>query len=126
MKIKVNPEDFRVEEILSAPLSQDESPHRVYRLRKRNWNTVDALAEISRAGELPLKELRWCGRKDRAALTTQYFSTTSRKDLTFKSTNVSAEFAGFSDSELRPSSISGNRFSIAIRDLAEGELTNLS
>lgn len=126
MKIKVNPEDFRVEEILSAPLSQDESPHRVYRLRKRNWNTVDALAEIARAGEIPLKELRWCGRKDRAALTTQYFSTTSRKDLAFKSTNVSAEYTGFSDSPLGPSSISGNRFNIIIREMTEEELATAS
>lgn len=123
LKIKVNPEDFQVEEVLSTPLAQTMKPHRVYRLKKRNWNTVDALAEIARTKKIPLKDLHWCGRKDRSALTTQYFSTTSLVDMSFKSTNVSTEFAGFSNSELGPSSISGNLFRIALRDLTPGEIS---
>lgn len=121
MKIKVNPEDFQVEETLSAPLAQIVTPHRVYRLKKRNWNTVDALAEIARTKGIPLKDLHWCGRKDRSALTTQFFSTSSPADMSFKSANVSAEFAGFADSELGPSSISGNRFKVVLRDMTTEE-----
>ncbi len=117
VKIKVNPEDFQVEEILARPLVQAPAAHRVYRLRKRNWNTVDALAEIARSRGVELRDLHWCGRKDRFALTEQYFSTSSQMDLTFRSTNLSAEFAGFADSRLGPGSISGNRFSIVLRDL---------
>ena len=121
MKIKVNPEDFQVEEVLSAPLLEKKTSYRVYRLRKRNWNTVDALADIARASGVSLKELHWCGRKDRSALTTQYFSTTSQADMTFRSTNVSTEFAGFADSELGPSSIAGNRFRVVLRDMVPEE-----
>ena len=121
MKIKVNPEDFQVEEILSIPPARTMRSHRVYRLKKRNWNTVDALAEIAREKKVSLKELHWCGRKDRSALTTQYFSTTSTVDMSFKSTNVSTEFAGFADSQLSPSSISGNRFRVALRDMTTEE-----
>lgn len=123
MKIKVNPEDFQVEEVLSVPLTRTKAPHRVYRLKKRNWNTVDAMTEIARAKGISLKELHWCGRKDRSALTTQHFSTSSLIDMSFKSTNVSVEFAGFSSSELGPSSISGNRFRVVLRDLLPGEMT---
>jgi tRNA pseudouridine13 synthase len=117
LKIKVNPEDFQVEEILARPLVQTPAAHRVYRLRKRNWNTVDALSEIARSRGVELRDLHWCGRKDRSALTVQYFSTSSPVDMTFRSTNLSAEFAGFSDSRLGPGSISGNRFRIVLRDL---------
>lgn len=126
MKIKVNPEDFQVEEVLSAPLLKRKTPHRVYRLRKRNWNTVDALAEIARTNRASLKELHWCGRKDRSALTTQHFSTSSETDMSFKSTNVSAEFAGFAPSELGPSSISGNRFKVVLRDMTAVEVGAVS
>jgi len=123
LKIKVNPEDFQVEEVLSTPLTRTNAPHRVYRLKKRNWNTVDAMAEIASAKGISLKELHWCGRKDRYALTTQHFSTSSPTDMSFKSNNLSVKFEGFSNSELGPSSISGNRFKVVLRDLTPGEMT---
>ena len=122
MKIKVNPEDFQVEEVLSIPPARTTRSHRVYRLKKRNWNTVDAMAEIARTKGISLKDLHWCGRKDRSALTTQYFSTTSPVDMSFKSTNLSTEFAGFADSRLSPSSISGNRFKVVLRDMTAVEV----
>jgi len=129
LRIKVNPEDFQVEEILSVPLLETGAAQRVYRLKKRNWNTVDALTRISDSKGVALRDLNWCGRKDKAALTVQYFSTSSDRDMTFKSGNVSAEFAGFAVNRLGPGSLSGNRFRIVLRDMdpreAEGTLMRL-
>jgi len=79
LRIKVNPEDFQVEEILSVPLLETGAAQRVYRLKKRNWNTVDALTRISDSKGVALRDLNWCGRKDKAALTVQYFSTYVRQ-----------------------------------------------
>ncbi len=129
MRIKVNPEDFQVEEILSVPLLETPAAHKVYRLKKRNWNTVDALTRIADHTGVTLRDLNWCGRKDKAALTVQHFSTSSEKDMNFRGGNVSAEFAGFAVNRLGPGSLSGNRFRIVIRDMdpreAKGILSRL-
>ncbi len=52
IKIKDKPEDFVVEEIAVIPLTQTGN-FCLYLLKKRGWNTVDVLKNLSRKRNLP-------------------------------------------------------------------------
>ena len=69
VKIKVLPEDFQVTERLDLPLSAVPGAYSIYRLRKREWNTRDAISAAARANGVPLTAIGYGGKKDRHALT---------------------------------------------------------
>ena len=121
MKLKVNPEDFKVEEKISINVEDSRSAFRVYRLTKRNWNTLDAIHSACDSVNVPIEKVRYGGRKDRFALTTQFITTPSNFDISFKRHNVSVDFVGYSQEPMSPKKISGNLFTVAIRDMSENE-----
>ena len=75
MKIKVRPEDFVVREQVDivAGSSDDIGPascwYMIYLLKKRAWNTLDALRLIAKENRIPMAQIGYCGRKDRYAVT---------------------------------------------------------
>ena len=71
LKIKVTPEDFIVKELIDLKLKPD-GPYRIYLLKKRHWNTMDALLAIARQNKMPMAKIGSGGRKDRHAVTYQY------------------------------------------------------
>ena len=73
IKIKVKPEDFIVEEIADISLTQT-GDFCVYLLKKRGWNTVDVLKNLSRKLRLPSSDFSYGGKKDKYALTSQYIT----------------------------------------------------
>ena len=78
IKVKVKPEDFIVEEIADVPISST-GDFCVYLLKKRGWNTVDVLKNLSRKLGLPSSDFSYGGKKDKYALTSQYI-TIGRQD----------------------------------------------
>ncbi|MEK7297017.1 MAG: tRNA pseudouridine(13) synthase TruD, partial [Planctomycetota bacterium] len=58
IKIKVNPEDFVVEEVAGLPMRKHGN-FCVYRLKKRGWNTVDVLKRISQTFCIPFSDLSY-------------------------------------------------------------------
>jgi tRNA pseudouridine13 synthase len=117
LKIKVIPEDFIVEEIARLPLVRN-GEHGVYLLRKRNWNTVELLQEISRSLRIPFRNFSYGGRKDRHGLTTQYISIKTTPRVEFKNKNCSLSFIGTMDRPMGPDLIEENRFRVTIRKLS--------
>lgn len=77
IKIKVNPEDFIVEEVAGLPM-QKHGNFCVYRLKKRGWNTVDVLKRISQTFSIPSSDLSYGGKKDKYAITSQYITIARR------------------------------------------------
>ncbi len=73
IKIKVKPEDFVVEETADISLTQA-GDFCVYRLKKRGWNTVDVLKNLSKKLNLPSSDFSYGGKKDKYALTSQYIT----------------------------------------------------
>ena len=121
MRLKTNPEDFKVEERVSIKVYDSEGDYRVYRLTKRNWNTIDAIRFACEANNVPIEKVRYGGRKDRFAVTSQFVTTPSDCDITFKRHNVSVEHEGYSAEPMSPRKIFGNQFTVTIRDMSEKE-----
>lgn len=71
--LKVQPEDFEVEEVLG--FTPDGSGEHVFvYLEKRGLTTPDAQLELSRALRLHPRDIAYSGMKDKQALTRQWFS----------------------------------------------------
>jgi len=111
MKIKQIPEDFIVNEVIQ--LKKEPGNYFYYKLKKKNWNTLDIIKEIS--SRLKTKDIGFAGIKDRNALTTQYISTTKKID--FKIKDVEFEYQGTGKERIYIGALEGNEFIITIRDL---------
>ena len=72
-RIKQHSDDFRVEEILGFE-PDGEGPHAWLQIRKRGTNTQWLAGAIGRLVGVPRRDVGYAGLKDRAAVTTQWFS----------------------------------------------------
>ena len=95
IKIKVKPEDFIVEEIADISMSST-GDFCVYLLKKRGWNTVDILKNLSRKLNLPASVFSYGGKKDKYALTSQYI-TIARQGYKQTTPSVSAPLQGVAE-----------------------------
>ena len=71
--IRCRPEDFQVSEELGFELSQ-EGEHCFLYLQKRQLNSLDLLQRVSALSAVPLRDIGYCGLKDRNAVTRQWLS----------------------------------------------------
>ena len=92
LKIKVKPEDFIVEEIVDISLTQT-GDFCVYLLKKRGWNTVDVLKNLSTKLNIPSADFSYGGKKDKYALTSQYI-TIARQSYKQTTPDVSTSLQG--------------------------------
>ena len=72
-RIKQQPEDFRVDEILGFE-PEGEGPHVWLQIRKRDTNTQWLAGALARLAGVPKRDVGFAGLKDRAAVTSQWFS----------------------------------------------------
>ena len=145
IKVKVQPEDFIVEEVADVPVSNT-GDFCVYLLKKRGWNTIDVLKRLSKRFNIPFSDFSYGGRKDKYALTSQYITIArnSCKQIPMNppqpsytkgeleeidkggveniDKNYSISFVGFMDKPMVPNLIKGNRFHITVRKLTEDDL----
>src|SRR5438552_326810 len=73
MKLKQQPDDFRVEELSDAAFG-DAGELALYRLDKTGWTTPDALNVVRRRWQLDWRRVGFGGLKDRHAVTSQHFT----------------------------------------------------
>src|SRR5690625_3889297 len=72
-QFRVEPEDFRVDEVLGfEPSGQGE--HWLLHIRKRGENTAWVAEQLARLAGVSERDVGYCGRKDRQAVTSQWFS----------------------------------------------------
>lgn len=122
LKLKTRPEDFVVQELVSLPFS-DKGLYGVYILKKRGWNTADAVLRIAHALRIPLRDIAYGGRKDRHAVTSQYVTIKGTRRHSIQEKQYSLEWAGFSESPMSPEFITGNRFAVTVRQLKPERVT---
>ncbi len=114
--MRFEPEDFRVDEVpLYAPTGEGE--HTSVRVEKRLRTTEDVARALARAAGVRPRDVGYAGRKDRVAVTTQWFSVpgldpTRARDLTLAGARVLE--AARHGHKLRTGHLSGNRFRIAV------------
>lgn len=115
-RIRANPEDFAVSEMLDGRVSiLPEGKYAVYRLAKRCVDTAHCLSDIFNRRRLRLKAL---GLKDATAVTTQFLCATG-SGVGIESLDghrYTLRRVGYVDRPLTAKSMTGNRFDIVIRD----------
>ncbi|MEM7351097.1 MAG: tRNA pseudouridine(13) synthase TruD [Acidobacteriota bacterium] len=118
-RIRFAPEDFRVEEKLLYPLDGS-GPHAYLQIEKRLSNTDDIARSLAEALGIARREVGYAGRKDRVAVTRQWFSVpgnlAERVD-TWEHPGARIVDRDWHSERLRVGQLSGNRFRLRVRDV---------
>lgn len=122
-RIRSQPEDFVVEEVaLYPPLGH--GPHTHLWVEKRRRTTDDVLRALAEALDLPRREVGYAGRKDKHAVTRQWFSVpvTDPRRLAGLELDGARILARERHAErLRVGQLRGNRFLLTVREVDEAQ-----
>jgi tRNA pseudouridine13 synthase len=118
-RIRVEPEDFRVEEIPLYPPS-GEGDHTFVRVEKRLRTTEQVADELARAAGVRARDVGYAGRKDRVAVATQWLSVPGLEidralGMEFEGIRVLEAVAH--GHKLRTGQLRANRFEICVREV---------
>lgn len=142
MTIRRTPHDFLVDELLTEEFSRALTPtpslthaHTVYKLTKTSLATPEAIGFFARALGVRTGLVDYAGLKDKHAHTTQHVSVPldalagREPPPTLSGWQGDASFLGYSPTPLSADCITGNRFTLVVRDLtrhASDEITRRS
>lgn len=126
-RIRVQPEDFRVEEVLGFE-ADGAGPHVMLKVEKRGSNTHWVAGQLARHAGVPSRELGYAGLKDRHAITVQHFTVNiDRKPEPDWSAVGGDSFKVLGTArhrrKLKPGVLKGNRFRLVLRDLSESAVS---
>ena len=116
------PEDFVVDEVpLYAPAGEGE--HLYIHVEKRRLNTEDIVKRIAQASGISPKSIGYAGMKDRHAVTTQWFSVTTKEDPSEWSLGEGARILAHArhGNKLRTGHLAANHFSIRLVEVNDVE-----
>ena len=118
--IKIEPEDFIVEEL---PLYEPSGvgTHTFFGIRKRNLSTLEAINRIARALQVNARHIGYAGLKDKRAVTTQVLSVEGvppERVLEMAVPAIEVLWAKRHAHKLRVGHLRGNRFEITVRDVS--------
>jgi tRNA pseudouridine13 synthase len=114
------PEDFRVDEIPLYP-PRGEGGHTFLRVEKSGLATEQVARALARAAGVPPRDVGYAGRKDRFAVTTQWFSVPGlapEAALGLALDGARVLEAAAHPHKLRTGHLRGNRFRITVRDVS--------
>lgn len=120
MRIRSRPEDFRVDEIALYPAA-GEGGHTFVRVEKIARTTEEVARALARAAGVAPRDVGYAGRKDRVAVTTQWFSVPGldpEAALEIPLLGARVLEAARHPHKLRTGHLRGNRFRILVRDVA--------
>ena len=122
LTFKQSPEDFLVDEIpITTPSGDGEFA--LLRVEKRDANTADVATDLARQAGVGVRDVSWAGRKDRQAVTRQWFSVhlPGRPDPDWSAIGGDRWRiidAGRHHRKLRVGALKGNGFQVRLRDVA--------
>lgn len=127
--LKQSPEDFVVDEI-PLLLPDGEGEHAWLHIRKSNTNTDWLAGQIARFAGVDRRHVSYAGRKDRNALTSQWFSVhlPGKDDPDWQGLNnaeVEVLQACRHSRKLKTGTLKGNSFTLRLHDL-QGDLSALN
>ncbi len=120
-RIRTAPEDFEVEERLLYALDGS-GPHLYLQIEKRLCNTDEVARSLARVLDVPRRDVGYAGRKDRVAVTRQWFSVPAHAAAGLEDWRhagariVARELSG---EKLRVGQLTGNRFRLLVREVEE-------
>lgn len=121
MKLKQQPEDFRVEELTDAAV-EGRGDFAFYRLEKRGWTTPDALNAVCRRWKLDWRRVSYGGLKDRHAETAQHLTIFRGPPRDITVDKVSVAYLGQRNEPFTAADIRANRFTIVLRSLSAADV----
>ena len=129
-KLRKDPEDFEVEEIVSIPgrshwiwmQKNSNGKHSIVEIKAKNWDTHVLVKELSRKLNISQKSIGFAGTKDKRAITTQHFSLRVAKEKipTLDLENTDITFKHKSIKPIRLGNLVGNKFKIKIANTVNG------
>lgn len=123
MNLKSKPEDFIVEEINTLRFAHN-GRYSYYLLRKINLETQAAVQKIADRWKINPKYINIAGTKDKIAVTTQYISISHGPEKNIATENCELKFVGKGNVRLNLGMLTGNRFTITVRDITKKEKNN--
>jgi tRNA pseudouridine13 synthase len=120
MKLKCQPEDFRVEELTDARPGSS-GRYTFYRLTKRDLGTIEAVEAIRRRWNLSARQVSYAGLKDRHADTVQYLTIADGPSRDIITPHFDLEPIGRLPLPFTSRQLIGNRFELVLRALSEDE-----
>lgn len=118
-RARSSPEDFAVEEVPLYPPSGRGS-HTFAWVEKRLRTTEEVARDLARGAGVPVRDIGYAGRKDRVAVTRQWFSlpgTDPARVLALELPGARVLRAECHDHKLRTGHLRGNRFDIVLREV---------
>ena len=117
--VKSRPEDFRVTEELGFELD-GQGEHACFHVRKTNLNTLDVARALAEACQVKVADVGFAGRKDKHAVTEQWYSVPARVDRwPLDMAGVECLSTGRHGRKLRLGSHRANRFDIRLTGVAD-------
>lgn len=122
-RLRVLPEDFRVEEVLGFE-ADGAGEHLLVKVEKRGANTLWVARQLARAAGIPQRDVSYAGIKDRHAVAVQHFSLwLGKRTEPDWAAVANPEFRVLSvvrhGRKLRIGALKGNRFQVVLRDISE-------
>jgi tRNA pseudouridine13 synthase len=122
-RIRTEPEDFRVEEVLGFE-PDGAGSHVLLTVEKRGANSGWVASQLARAAGVAVRDVGFAGHKDRQAVTVQAYTVPVPVDeplepmLAHSGAGYRVLAAERHGRKLRPGSHRGNRFALRVRDLS--------
>lgn len=116
-----------VEELPSIEVSSEQDEHAVFLLEKQEVDTFDAIRRIAQLLRISLFEIGYAGLKDKHALAQQYISIPTKYNVQgLKMDSMVLTLVGYSRKKIKIGDLTGNRFTIVVRDVEESEFADIS
>jgi tRNA pseudouridine13 synthase len=124
MRFKVKPEDFGVEELARLPLAP-EGDYAVYRVEKRDVTTLQVQTAIAAQLNRRASDVTTPALKDKKSAAIQHLCVRGTGPSELEGRGYRAHFVGRSRRPLQPADLTGNRFTLTLRDLSAGEASGV-
>lgn len=115
-KLKQIPEDFKVYEINNLKFN-DSGQFSYYVLRKKNYNTIDAVKNVCDYFRIDDKYANFAGAKDKIAITEQYISISKGPKSDIELKDLSLKYVGSGVERINLGALDGNYFEIVVRNV---------
>ncbi|MDZ4773178.1 MAG: tRNA pseudouridine(13) synthase TruD [Planctomycetota bacterium] len=125
MRLKVEPSDFIVRELIVDEYFKERGRFQVYRVTKRKLTTLEAQMRVAELAGVAQADVGLAGLKDRQGVTTQFMSVKGGRPVFLKTPELRIESVGFASHELTSAESLGNAFEITVRRLSQADYADL-
>lgn len=122
MRFKVQLTDFVVQELAQLPLAPS-GDFAIYQVEKQGVTTLQVQTRIAAQLRRRPADVQAPALKDKKAIAIQYLCVRGTGPAELEGPGYRARFVGRSPRPMRPSDLTGNRFTITLRDLSPDEVS---